>query len=193
MIIVISPENAVENEGALVNALLANGLDLFHIRKYNFDDEEMKTYLNAISEGMREHLVLHSHYHLAAQFGIERLHVRESERLNKSYRGYEKYKLSTSVHHIDNFNELGELWKYAFLSPFFPSISKAGYTSNERIMKNLERRKNTKVGLIALGGIRPENARKVVEHGADGIALLGSIWHSCRPLNIFLQCRKAVL
>jgi len=79
-----------------------------------------------------------------------------------------------------------------FLSPVFPSISKAGYGVNNTVLNELKQKNNPLIQLIGLGGIHPENCRKVLENGADGIALLGSIWQSNNPLNTFLSCRKIV-
>lgn len=192
MIVIISPEKPVVAETVLVNSFFENGLDLFHVRKYWFSGDEMKAYLNGIDEKFRSQLVLHSHYHLAAELGINHLHFREKERVEQSYANYAHYTLSTSVHRIEDFNRLGETWQYAFLSPVFPSISKLGYGEDHTVLNDLKLKKNTRVKLIGLGGIQPANVQQVMDNGADGIALLGSIWQGNDPLNTFLACKKIV-
>lgn len=192
MIVIISPERMFTNETAFVNLYFENGLDLFHLRKYEFSDDEIKHYLNGINEKFRRQMVLHSHFHLAEEFGIDRLHVREQNRIGQSHLGYEGFRLSTSVHRIDDFNALDNIWQYAFLSPIFPSISKVGYGEHHTVLNQLKRKNNKNVQLIGLGGIQAGNCRQVIEHGADGIALLGSIWQSCNPLNTLSVCRKIV-
>lgn len=192
MIVIISPDTTVANETLYVNSFFENGLDLFHVRKYEFSDNEMQNYLNGLDKKFRSRVVLHSHFHLAKEFGINRLHFREEERLRKSYLNYEGHQLSTSVHSIEDFNKLDELWQYAFLSPVFPSISKSGYGVNNTVLIELKRKNNKNVKLIALGGIQAENCKQVMDNAADGIALLGSIWQSQDPLNTFLSCRKIV-
>ncbi len=77
MIILLSPEQPVTDESAIVNTLLERGLSLFHIRKYQLTDTEMLAYVNDINRDYRKQLVLHSHFHLANELGIERLHGRE--------------------------------------------------------------------------------------------------------------------
>jgi thiamine-phosphate pyrophosphorylase len=187
MIVIISPEEPALNETAFVNSFFENGLDLFHVRKYGFSDTEMQRYLNAIDLKFRNQIVSHSHFHLAKELGIHRLHFREAERMKKSYLSFPDYTLSTSVHSIEDFNALDKVWKYAFLSPVFPSISKSGYGEHTSVLDDLKRRSNTEVGLIGLGGIDQNNYKSVL---ADGVALLGSIWISDNPLNAFLKCRS---
>lgn len=192
MIVIISPEARVANETLYVNSFFENGLDVFHVRKYEFSDNEMQNYLNGIDKKFRSRIVLHSHFHLAKELDVNRLHFREYDRLKKSYVNYEGHQLSTSVHSIEDFNKLDELWRYAFLSPVFPSISKAGYGEHYTVLIELKRKNNRNVKLIALGGIQAENCKHVMDNAADGIALLGSIWQSQDPLNTFLSCRKIV-
>lgn len=192
MIVIIAPEVSVTNETELVNSFFENGLDFFHVRKYGFSNDEMQNYLNGIDKAFRTKIVLHSHFFLAKEFGINRIHFKEEARINKRYVDYKNYQLSTSVHCIEDFNKLSETWRYAFLSPVFPSISKPDYGCETNGLNNLEQKNNSHVQLIALGGIQPENCRQVIENGADGFALLGSIWQSNNPLNTFLQCKKNV-
>lgn len=189
MIMIISPEQCVQKEPFWINSFFQADLDFFHVRKYTFSDDEMKTYLNGIDVVFRHQIVLHSHYHLANDFGIERLHFREGDRLKKMFLPYKEFIFSTSVHSIEDFNHLNEVWQYAFLSPVFQSISKSGYGENKTVLNDLKRRNNPDVQLIGLGGIDHNNCKQVIEYGADGIALLGSIWQSNHPLNAFLKCR----
>ncbi|KAA5532080.1 thiamine phosphate synthase [Paenimyroides baculatum] len=192
MILIISPEEPATDETACVNSFFENGLDLFHVRKYAFSDDEMQNYLNAVDQKFRNQIVLHSHFHLAKELGIHRLHLREVERERKSYLPFTNYTLSTSVHSIDDFNALDNIWQYAFLSPVFSSISKSGYGRDNTVLNELKRKNNPSVQLIGLGGIHKENCQQVLKNGADGISLLGSIWRSHDPLNTFLLCRKIV-
>jgi len=190
MIVIISPEETVTGETAFVNSFFENGLNLFHVRKYAFSDDEMHGYLNTIDQKFRNQIVLHSHFHQAKELGIHRLHFREAERERKSYLSFTDYTFSTSVHSIDDFNALDNIWQYAFLSPVFPSISKAGYGKDRSILDDFQYRKNLNTQLVALGGIDVNNYKQAFKCGADGVALLGSIWQSNDPLNSFLECRK---
>lgn len=193
MIIVITPEELVQNETNIINGLFQEGLDLLHIRKPFISLEEMTDFIQKIDVKFHSQLVLHSHYDLAKDFGISRLHFREIDRQNGLYTSFTDKTISTSAHDIETFNELSNEWEYSFISPVFPSISKKGYGENSNILNDIKRRQNSDVKLIALGGINENNMSEVFESRIDGVALLGAIWESEEPMQIFKKCRQNVL
>lgn len=193
MIIVITPEELVQNETEIINALFQEGLDLLHIRKPFIHSDEMRDFIQKIHSEFYHRLVLHSHYDLAESFNISRFHFRETDRQDELYKSFTDKKISTSVHNIETFNELSDDWEYAFISPVFPSISKKGYGKDSNILNAIKNRSNSNVKLIALGGIHEKSINKVVSSRVDGMALLGAIWENDNPLQIFRRCRKNVL
>lgn len=193
MIIVITPEDIVQNETELINELLQEGLNLLHIRKPFINAEEMTGFIQKIDSKFHSQLVLHSHYDLAENFNISRFHFREVDRQNGLSQSFTDKTISTSVHDIETFNELNEEWEYAFISPVFPSISKKGYGENSNILDDIKKRDHQNVQLIALGGINENNINKVLDNKVDGVALLGAIWENTEPLNVFKKCRQNIL
>jgi len=194
MILVITPETMIQNETEIINQMFQEGLDLLHIRKPKISREEMKNFLYRIDEEVYPQLVLHGYGDLGKDHHISRLHFREADRnagIYKSHIG--KNILSTSVHNMETYNALGKEWEYSFFSPVFPSISKKGYGEDSSLIEELKYRTNQEVKLIALGGINENNICKVFENGADGAALLGAVWNSDQPLNMFKKCRQNVL
>lgn len=192
MIIVLTPDQAIPNEHEILRQLLEAGLAHFHIRKYWLTDTAMKGYLATIDPAFHQRLVLHSHYHLAKEYGINRLHFREEDRLDNRHIKYQnEYRLSTSVHDIDAFNNLDATWQYAFLSPMYPSISKQGYGNEQTALSMLSQKNNKHCQLIGLGGIDAQNFKNVLLGGADGIALLGSIWQAPDPLAVYKTIQSA--
>src|SRR5690606_5402167 len=154
---------------------------------------EMAAYVGDIDPGYRKQLVLHSHFHLANELGIERLHVREEDRKqNRQQALLAGFALSTSVHTITTFNTLDAIWDYAFLSPVFPSISKKGYGMAHTVLDDLYLRCNPHVQLVGLGGIDEQNYNQVFTAGADAIALLGAIWNSPQPIQVFDTINKDI-
>lgn len=192
MIVVISSEKAITKELLWVNRLLESGLQYFHIRKPNLTDIELATYIGQIEADFRTKLVVHDRIEIAQDLGVQRLHLSERLRLqnysaiNDSTIGG----LSTSVHSIADFNTLDEFWEYSFLSPVFASISKANYGQKSTILDQMKYRKNEKVKLIGLGGITAQNMRTTFCAGANGVALLGTIWESQHPVNTFKLCQS---
>ncbi|MEN4762601.1 thiamine phosphate synthase [Chryseobacterium sp. C39-AII1] len=193
MIIVITPEEFIQNEVEIINELFHEGLNLLHIRKPFIDSEKMMDFIQSIDSKFHHQLVLHSHYDLAENFNISRFHFREIDRQNGLYKNFINKTISTSVHDIKTFNKLNNDWEYAFISPVFPSISKKGYGENSTILSDIKKRTHSNVKLMALGGINEKNINKAFENKIDGVALLGAIWESDEPLNVFKKCRQNVL
>lgn len=200
--IVITNPIPITNEINTIHSLFENGLELLHIRKPNFADSEMKQFLSGIHHSFRERLVLHSHHHLAQTLRINRIHFSESKRktllmlpgkLPFDYYIKNGFHLSTSVHSIEDFNALEDIFKYAFLSPIYPSISKENYFPKTNMFEVIKERNNYTVQLIALGGIESKNIEYTLKNGFDNTALLGTIWNSNNPIENFKLCQKIAL
>lgn len=182
--IVITNPTAVRNEISIIHYLFENGLELLHIRKPDYSEAEMVSFLTAIGSDSSKQLVLHSHHHLADYFGINRLHS------PKDVKKIVNPIFSTSTHSIAEFNALEENYSYAFLSPVYPSISKQGYTPTENHLEAIKKRSNFNTKLVALGGITAENIAETLKKGFDEVALLGTIWNSTNPLENFKKCQQ---
>ncbi|WFB65764.1 thiamine phosphate synthase [Chryseobacterium sp. WX] len=194
MILVITPELIVPNETDFINQMFQEGLDLLHIRKPWISRNEMIEFITQIDEFFYTQLVLHTYYDLGKEFTISRFHFREIDRQEEMYKSFAKENtISTSVHDIKTYNTLEKEWEYAFISPFFPSISKKGYGLNSTIKEQIKHRNNPDVKLIALGGIHQDNIHEVFDSDADGAALLGAIWESEEPLKVFKKCRNVLM
>jgi thiamine-phosphate pyrophosphorylase len=194
MILVITPELILPNETDSINQMFQEGLDLLHIRKPWISGNEMTELITQIDEVFYPQLVLHTHYDLGKEYNISRLHFREIDRKEGTYISFaEENTISTSVHDIRTYNTLNKEWEYAFISPFFPSISKKGYGVDSTIKEEIQYRNNPDVKLIALGGIDEDNIHEVFESEVDGAALLGAIWESEEPLKVFKKCRNALM
>lgn len=194
MILVITPELIVPNETDRINQMFQEGLDLLHIRKPWISRNEIIEFLTQIDETFHSQLVLHTHYDLGKEYHISRFHFREIDREQGKYKPFVPENIiSTSVHDITTYNTLDKEWEYAFISPFFPSISKKGYGTDSTIKEEIQYRNNPDVKLIALGGINHDNIHEVFESGADGAALLGAVWESEEPLKVFRKCRNVLM
>lgn len=200
--IVISNPNSTANEISIIHSLFEEGMMLFHVRKPNFSESEMKQYLSNINQNYRERLVLHSYHNLAEKFNTKRIHFSENKRrviqmlpnkLPFDYYIKNGFHLSTSVHTIEDFNALEDIFEYAFLSPIYPSISKENYLPKTDMFEVIKERNNYTVQLIALGGIESKNIEQTLKNGFDNTALLGTIWNSNNPIENFKLCQKIAL
>lgn len=193
--VVISNPTPIENEINLIHQLFEEGLSLFHVKKPDYSEEEMKSFLSKIEMRSRSKLVLHKFHHLAEEFGIHRIHFMEKIRTETTEESFKKwkekgYRLTTSVHSITAFNKLSNTFDYAFFGPIFESISKPNYASDLDFKMELKNRENNKTALIALGGIKSKRIKIVLEYGFDDVALLGTIWNSNNPIENFKACQQ---
>jgi thiamine-phosphate pyrophosphorylase len=188
MKILISNKVPLSNEVEIIRFFLKNKNNLFHLRRYDSSEDEVVQFLNAFTEEERKQHVLNHHHFLASEFGINRLHFSENERLEIGDEKLAKlhshgFILSTSVHTVEDFENLNSVFEYAFLSPVFDSISKENYKAVSFDLNDV--RKDTK--LIALGGITVENYNDALNLGFDGVAFLGGVWNQENPLTSINQ------
>jgi len=190
MILITNPI-AVPNEISIIHSLFAEGLMLLHLRKPDYSEAEMKSFITAIGLKFNDRLVLHQQHHLAEELGIQRIHFQEKDRPH--FQVGDAMLKSTSVHSIENFNALSQNYDYAFLSPLYPSISKPNYKPETNLFHKIKKRTNFKTQLVALGGIHAENIPEALANGFDDVALLGTIWNSNNPLENFKKCQQVAL
>ena len=194
--IVISNPTEIVNEVNIIHTLFEEGMEWFHIRKPNYSKEQLRSFISAIHSSYYSKLVLHQQHNLTEEFQIKRLHFTEKDRLDKIPVRYSKpdwcKSLSTSVHSIEDFNGLPNIFDYAFLSPIYPSISKDKYVPTKNAFEELKKRTNQHTKLIALGGISVENIEEVLTNGFDDFALLGTLWNTKNPIENFKKCQTIV-
>jgi thiamine-phosphate pyrophosphorylase len=179
LIIISNPDN-IPNEPQIINQLFEAGLTHFHLRKPDYDERQLTELLKQIDEQYHHHIALHQHHAIARDFGMERLHYTEQQRLST---GVEKlaeqnrqgYILSTSVHDVATLQTL-KWFDNAFLGPVFNSISKPGYQAKLSDSFYLDKL-SINLNIIALGGIYASNLSKIKTMNFDGAAVLGSIWN----------------
>lgn len=185
MIILISNPAPVIHEHEIIGQIFDDGLEIFHLRKKEFQEKEMRAFIEGIPQKYRGRIVLHSHYHLAAEYELKGIHV------PADYAGGMPVgALSVSFHSTEEIQKFGMPFDYGFLSPVFNSISKEGYKTRFnldelRLFLNGRREK-----IIALGGIDEDKTDIVRNLGFSGVALLGAIWQNENPVGKFKQIRE---
>jgi thiamine-phosphate pyrophosphorylase len=180
-LIVISHADMLPGEAAIIQQLFKAGLELFHLRKPNADEQAVRQLIEAIPAEFRDRIVMHGFFHLMDEYGINRWHFREEHRMQTSEEELAQlkakgYTLSTSVHDIAVVQNLSLHFSYTFFSPVFDSISKQQYkgVAGDDFLLTYEQKP---IQVIGLGGINADNVIKVVTMNFDGAALLGSIWN----------------
>ncbi|NCI46416.1 thiamine phosphate synthase [Sediminibacterium soli] len=193
MLIVVSDTGFYKGEAACVNAMFEEGLEIFHLRKPATGMEELQSFLEAIHPRHLSKIALHSHHRLVGLFGLRRLHYTEAKQMNTAPDLWPVlqelgYRLSTSIHKIEEAKKIDPCFEYCFLGPVFNSISKPGYIS---VMPGDSVLPGGRTKLIAIGGINAANAKAALDMGFDGVATLGFIWQNGMPIKNFQQIREA--
>lgn len=169
----ITPERGVSDEQKRIVEFLNNGIDIFHIRKPNLTEEQLKYYLDEFPVEIRNRLTIHNYTFLASEFGLGGVHYNIQNPFIKPI--HKDLRKSYSSHSISEMLETIKIFDYVFLSPIYNSISKEGYNSKFRI-EELKELNLINEKVIALGGVREENFEELKQIGFGGAALLGSLW-----------------
>jgi thiamine-phosphate pyrophosphorylase len=196
-LIVISSTDGFEHEIVYVQQMFEAGLELFHLRKPKFSTGQLRRYLEKIGSQYHSQIVIHSHHELAASFNVRGVHLTTKHRKKRVFINWlrlnylklrqKKITVSTGFHTLADLKQHNKRYDYVFLSPVFESISKVGYsgTFNEDSLRETLNKTSYKV--IAMGGVTEDKIERAMDMGFAGVALLGSIWKSKEPVEIFKQ------
>jgi thiamine-phosphate pyrophosphorylase len=191
-LILITSPLLIRNEHELLMQFFELGLETLHVRKPDFTFGQLKDWLQEIPMQFHNRLMLHSHHELNHELQIKGLHFPSSLRLNAKETGKGSLQFSTSFHQVQEILNPSPIFDYAFLSPIFDSISKAGYKADfsETELKNIL--PAAAYPVIALGGITSENLEKVAELGFNGAAVLGAVWQADDPVSAFKSLKAKI-
>ena len=197
-LIVISHATMLPGEATIVQQLFAEGLEVFHLRKPEADEQAVRQLIEAIPAEYHNRIALHGFFHLMKEYNIHRWHFREEHRQETAKEEMVRLKdkgclLSTSVHDLPTLQRLTSLFSYAFFSPVFDSISKHQYKGVAGKDFYLESGQKP-ISVIALGGVDAGNIQSAMAMNFDGAALLGAIWKEpANAVENFKLCKHHVL
>ncbi len=172
--IVITRPEFFENEEIIINRLFDDGLQNLHLRKPEASKQEIERLLKQIHPSYYPRIILHEHLDLATIYPMGGVHLnRRSPEIPQGFVG----SISRSCHSLEEVVHYKAL-DYLFLSPIFPSISKAGYGEAFPLE---QLKKATEEGLInrqiiALGGMDAHTIPQLRGIGFGGVAVLGALW-----------------
>ena len=179
-LVAITPELPHRHEVEFITLILEAGFDYVHLRKPDFDLQQMRSFIEEIPQQYRVRLKLHSHFELASEYDVAGLHlnhranvVPQTATLSGGLR------LSRSCHAANELVGLDK-YEYVFLSPIFDSISKRGYASrfSQGDLIEIFKHSDTQGKVVALGGIMPGYMVQLSRLGFAGAAFLGYLFNS---------------
>lgn len=192
MLIIISPEEDLNNELSILNQLFEAGLECFHLRKPTKNKEEVVAYLNQIDSKFHQKIVLHTFHELVNDFNLKGIHFSENMRIQHIDHPSQYFinlnmfakTISSSFHEIKEVENCYFEFDYHFLSPVFDTISKENYHGRNFNVTEVDK------DIIALGGITTENINQLKDLEYIGAAVLGSIWNAKNPVEYFKNLRS---
>ena len=162
-LIVISHPTFFPNEHRVIESLFENGLEIFHIHKPNFSEQEIQNYIQQFSEKYHSRIFLHSEF--------PKFHsLKELEECKEKY----EYAFLSPI--FDSISKVGY---------------KSNFDLQE--LKNsplLTSRRGVGGEVFALGGIDEHKIDICRQLGFAGVAVLGTIWNNKNPIEKFLRIKE---
>jgi thiamine-phosphate pyrophosphorylase len=171
-----------------VARLAALGVGTVQLRAKNLDDDQalrIVTDALAATRGSRTRLVVNDYWRAAIAAGAKHLHLGQEDLAEADLRAIRKAGLTLGVSTHDD-EELAAALRagpdYVALGPIFPTTLKSMRFAPQGIARITEwRRRIGSLPLVAIGGIRLEQAADIFAAGADSIAVVSDITQNADP------------
>ena len=192
MIVVIAPEKDIKDEILILNQLFKAGLEFYHFRKPNKSYEEHRAYLNQIDSKYHNKIVVHYFHELINEYNLKGIHFQEQKRrdhIDNPGHYFKKLKMfgktiSSSFHELKELECCDFEFDYHLLSPVFSSISKEGYEGRGFDVNHIDKL------IIGMGGINSSTIKQTADLGYKGIGVLGGVWNTDDPVEIFKEIKR---
>ncbi len=183
--LLISRAETYKDEANIINRLFEQSLSCLYLRKPKWSALEYESLLKQIKREHREKIVVHAQAPLDNQWKLAGRHT-PFHLLNET----KKQSIGASVHSWTEYQAIYEQAAYICISPFFDSISKSDYLSNQSLWEIPSNVALDKA--VALGGINTHNIPELVQLGIHKFAVLGAVWKSENPIQTFLQIQDQI-
>lgn len=175
MQILITYEEFFDHEMEAIIIAFKSGVSLLHVRKPKATELEYRKFLDAIPDEYYGQIMIHEHHHLAGEYPINGIHLKDGNWKEVDFMPNLCY--SASIHQLNDLKGFDNRFDYVFISPIFDSLSKHNYKAAFTLDELKEGLAEEGVLKVALGGVSPINIVKMKPLGFDGYASLGYIWN----------------
>ena len=130
-------------------------------------------------------LYLNDRADLALSLGFAGVHLREESLPLASHHTTlrEALRFGVSTHNLEGVKAAEAAGaQFATFGPVFPTASKTAYGDPVGLKALEEAASRTRLPLLALGGVNPDNAGACLSAGATGVAAISAIWEADDPL-----------
>jgi thiamine-phosphate pyrophosphorylase len=173
---------------AWVKRLTALGVGTVQLRVKDLDHDEavqvMREALN-VTHGTGTQLVVNDYWQAAIEVGAKHVHLGQEDLADADVKAifranitlglstHDEHELETALKHTPDYIALG---------PIFPTTLKAMRFGPQGIPRITEWKKRIgEIPLVAIGGIKFEQAREIFEAGADSIAVVSDVTQAKDP------------
>jgi thiamine-phosphate pyrophosphorylase len=173
---------------AWVERLTKLGVGTIQLRAKNLNDGEalqIVTDALAITKGTPTKLVVNDYWRAAIVAGAEHLHLGQEDLADADLGAIRESKLSLGLSTHDDeelATALAAKPDYIALGPIFPTTLKSMRFAPQGIPKITEWKKRVgNIPLVAIGGIKFEQAAEIFAAGADSIAVVSDVTQNADP------------
>jgi thiamine-phosphate pyrophosphorylase len=173
---------------AWVARLAALGVGTVQLRAKNLDDSQalqIVTDALAVTRGTPTKLVVNDYWRAAIVAGAKHLHLGQEDMVDADLKAIRDAGLTLGLSTHDD-EELAAALRanpdYVALGPIFPTTLKSMRFAPQGIAKITEwKRRIGNIPLVAIGGIKLEQAREIFSAGADSIAVVSDVTQNADP------------
>ena len=173
---------------AWVTRLAALGVGTIQLRAKDLDDSRSLQLISdalAVTKGTNTRLVVNDYWRAAIVAGAKHLHLGQEDLADADLKAIRDAGLSLglSTHDDEELeNALRAKPDYIALGPIFPTTLKSMRFAPQGIPKITEWKKRIgNIPLVAIGGIKLEQAAEIFAAGADSIAVVSDITQNSDP------------
>ncbi len=173
---------------AWVARLAALGVGTVQLRAKNLNDSEALQIVSdalAVTSGTKTKLVVNDYWRAAVVAGAKHLHLGQEDLVDADLKAIREagLTLGLSTHDDEELeNALRAKPDYIALGPIFPTTLKSMRFAPQGIAKLTEwKRRIGNIPLVAIGGIKMEQAADIFAAGADSIAVVSDVTQNSDP------------
>jgi thiamine-phosphate pyrophosphorylase len=171
-----------------VARLAALGVGTVQLRAKELDDSQALQLVRdalAVTKGTRTKLVVNDYWRAAIAAGAEHLHLGQEDLADADLKAIRDARLTLGLSTHDD-EELATALRakpdYIALGPIFPTTLKSMRFAPQGIAKISEwKRRIGDIPLVAIGGIKLEQAAEILAAGADSIAVVSDVTQNADP------------
>lgn len=198
---IMGSTNCLKEPAEVLKEAIAGGITLFQFREKG-DGALIGSQKFALAKELqgicKEHdipFIVNDDIDFAIEIGADGVHIGQEDSPVKIVREQiGDMILGVSVHSTEEaMLAIKEGADYFGIGPVFPTITKAdAKPSRGTTLIEALRKDGWEIPIVGIGGISIENARSIVEAGADGISVITAISHANSPLEAARGLRKSV-